>query len=369
MTEPVLSVRDLKVEFPTRRGTLTAIDGVSFDIAPGEILGVVGESGSGKTTLGKTLLGAYRPTSGQILYRGQDLATLPPRRWGRLRRDLQMVFQDPLSSFNPRFTIKSSLALPLRLHGMCTKDRIADEVASLLRRVGLGAEHGARYPHELSGGQLQRVAIARAISVEPRIIVADEAVSKLDVSVRAQVLNLLKRMNRETGVSLLFITHDLGVARFLCDRIAVMYFGRIVEIGTTDQVFGAPRHPYTLSLLRARGAAVATDADETGVHVVDPAQACNYAARCARRIAPCTTSRPGLAPAGAVHAAACFVPVSDETSPLRSARPRDPPAHEASAGGHLSPPKLSAKAESGDPESQTPALVALDSRLRGNERD
>jgi oligopeptide transport system ATP-binding protein len=325
--DAAMQVRDLTLDFGAARrfGTsrhfgggraLRALDAVSIDIAPGEILGVVGESGSGKTTLGKTLLGAYRPTSGQILYGGQDLAALPPRRWGRLRRDLQMVFQDPLSSFNPRFTINSSLALPLRLHGVCAKDRIADQVASLLRRVGLGAEHGARYPHELSGGQLQRVAIARAISVDPRIIVADEAVSKLDVSVRAQVLNLLKRMNRETGVGLLFITHDLGVARFLCDRIAVMYFGRIVEIGTTDEVFGAPRHPYTLSLLRARSAAVATEADETGVQVVDPAQACNYAARCGRRIASCTTSRPDLAP-DAAHAAACFVPLTERAPPLQ----------------------------------------------------
>jgi oligopeptide transport system ATP-binding protein len=354
IADAAMQVRDLTLDFGASRHfggkhTLRALDAVSIDVAPGEILGVVGESGSGKTTLGKTLLGAYRPTSGQILYGGQDLAVLPPRRWGRLRRDLQMVFQDPLSSFNPRFTIKSSLALPLRLHGVCAKSQIADQVAGLLRRVGLGPEHAARYPHELSGGQLQRVAIARAISVDPRIIVADEAVSKLDVSVRAQVLNLLKRMNRETGVSLLFITHDLGVARFLCDRIAVMYFGRIVEIGTTEQVFGAPRHPYTLSLLRARSAAgpVATDADETGVHIVDPAQACNYAARCARHIAPCITSRPELAPDGAAHAAACFVPVTDGTSHLLSARPR----------------------ERGDPESQTPALATLDSRVRGNERN
>jgi oligopeptide transport system ATP-binding protein len=315
-TDGAMRVRNLTLDFGVRRrfgapGALRALDSVSLDIAPGEIVGLVGESGSGKTTLGKTILGAFRPTAGQILYGGQDLAALPPRYWGRLRRDLQMVFQDPLSSFNPRFTIASSLALPLRLHGICPKDRIAEEVALLLRRVGLGAEHGTRYPHELSGGQLQRVAIARAISVHPRIIVADEAVSKLDVSVRAQVLNLLKRMNRETGVSLVFITHDLGVARFLCDRIAVMYFGRIVETGTTEQVFGDPRHPYTLSLLRARSAGpVATDADETGLVIADPAQACNYAARCARRIAACTETRPDLTSCGAAHAAACFVPLA-----------------------------------------------------------
>ena len=223
-----------------------------------------------------------------------------------------MIFQDPLSSFNPRFTIESSLSLPLRLHGICPKERIPDEVAALLKRVGLGPEHARRYPHELSGGQLQRVAVARAISVKPRIIVADEPVSKLDVSVRAQVLNLLKRMNRETGVSLVFITHDLGVARFLCDRIAVMYFGRIVEIGATEQVFGDPRHPYTLSLLRARSAApgaVVTDADEIRLEIADPAQACNYAPRCGRRIAACTQQRPPFIAQDQSHATACLVPI------------------------------------------------------------
>ena len=292
-----------------------ALDHVDLDITPGEVLGLVGESGSGKTTLGKTILGAYRPTAGQIFYRGRDLAALAPGRWGALRRDLQMVFQDPLSSFNPRFTIASSLALPLRLHRIFPRERIAAETANLLRRVGLGAEHAARYPHELSGGQLQRVAIARAISVAPRVIVADEAVSKLDVSVRAQILNLLKRMNRETGVSLVFITHDLGVARFICDRIAVMYFGRVIELGPTEQVFGAPRHPYTQALVQARSAGpVATDADEISLAIADPARACNYAARCVCRIETCTTVRPALQ-AGEAHAAACLVPVTAAGAP------------------------------------------------------
>ena len=312
-----MQVRELVLDFGAaqrfrKARLLRALDQVSLDIAPGEILGLVGESGSGKTTLGKTILGAYKPTAGRILFEGQDLAALPAGRWGLLRRDLQMVFQDPLSSFNPRFTIESSLSLPLRLHRICPEAGIPGEVAALLRRVGLGPEHAARYPHELSGGQLQRVAVARAISVKPRIIVADEPVSKLDVSVRAQVLNLLKRMNRETGVSLVFITHDLGVARFLCDRIAVMYFGRIVEIGATGQVFDDPRHPYTLSLLRARHAApgaVITDADEVPLAIADPARACNYASRCARRIAACTQERPALSAQPSGHASACFVPI------------------------------------------------------------
>jgi oligopeptide/dipeptide ABC transporter ATP-binding protein len=317
-SDATMQVRDLTLDFAAaqrfgKARSLRALDQVSLDIAAGEIVGLVGESGSGKTTLGKTILGAFKPSSGQILYQGHDLATLPLRSWGPLRRDLQMIFQDPLSSFNPRFTIESSLSLPLRLHDVCPKARISQEVAALLKRVGLGAEQARRYPHELSGGQLQRVAVARAISVKPRIIVADEPVSKLDVSVRAQVLNLLKRMNRETGVSLVFITHDLGVARFLCDRIAVMYFGRIVEIGATEKVFGDPRHPYTLSLLRARSAgpgAVVTDADEIRLEITDPAQACNYAPRCGRRIPACTQQRPPFTVQDESHATACLVPTA-----------------------------------------------------------
>jgi len=321
-SDAAMHVRGLVLDFgaPQRfRGArpLRALDSVDLDVAPGEILGLVGESGSGKTTLGKTILGAFKPTAGRVLYGARDLATLPTRSWGPLRRDLQMIFQDPLSSFNPRFTIESSLALPLRLHGICARASVSGEVAALLKRVGLGPEHASRYPHELSGGQLQRVAVARAISVKPRIIVADEPVSKLDVSVRAQVLNLLKRMNRETGVSLVFITHDLGVARFLYDRIALMYFGRIVEIGPTGAVFGDPRHPYTLSLLRARSAAsgvVITDADEVPIEIADPARACNYAPRCPRRTAACLQSRPAFTAQDPSHATACFVPIDGRTA-------------------------------------------------------
>lgn len=312
---PAMQVRDLSLDFRISRQLsgarlFRALDCVSLDIAQGEVIGLVGESGSGKTTLGKTILGVYPPTEGQIVYGGRNLAADGPAGWDPIRRDLQMVFQDPLSSFNPRFTIGSSLALPLKLHRICPSDRIESEVASLLTRVGLTPEHAARYPHELSGGQLQRVAIARAISVKPRIIVADEAVSKLDVSVRAQVLNLLKRMNRETGVSIVFITHDLGVARFLCDRIAVMFFGRIVELGPTEELFRNPQHPYTLSLVEARrshAAKVATDADESRVVAADATRACNYAARCARRVEACLKQRPPLE--GGDHAVACFAPV------------------------------------------------------------
>ena len=314
---PAMRLRDVTLDFRIRAGVgrdrmLRALDAVNLDVAPGEILGLVGESGSGKTTLGKTMLGVHRPTAGEILYRGADLASLSKKDWRPYRRDLQMVFQDPLSSFNPRFTIGSSLALPLALHGICARSEIPARVEALLTRVGLGGDHARRYPHELSGGQLQRVAIARAISVEPRIVVADEAVSKLDISVRAQVLNLLKRMNRETQAGLVFITHDLGVARFLCDRIAVMYFGRIVELGPTRAVFDAPRHPYTVTLLRAREhgrarAKIATDADESAAAIPDPVRACLYAPRCPRRLAKCLEERPRRT--SDAHSHACFNPV------------------------------------------------------------
>ena len=312
-----MQAKDLVLDFHAGgsiRGSKTfrALDHVDLDIAPGEIVGLVGESGSGKTTLGKAILGVHQPSSGRILYRGADLASLPTSAWSVFRRDLQMVFQDPLSSFNPRFTIHSSLALPLRLHQICPPDQVDAEVADLLTRVGLRPENAERFPHELSGGQLQRVAIARAISVRPKIIVADEAVSKLDVSVRAQVLNLLKRTNRETGASIVFITHDLGVARFLCDRIAVMFFGRIVEMGPTEEVFNTPCHPYTVSLLEARNSMPRndqSDCEESDIFPSDPECACNYIRRCSRRTETCLSNRPVLSSDESGHGTACFIPV------------------------------------------------------------
>jgi oligopeptide/dipeptide ABC transporter ATP-binding protein len=336
--QPLMGVRDLSLDFmvggrfsASRR--VRALDHVSLDIRPGEIIGLVGESGSGKTTLGRALLGMVKPSSGQIIYRGADLVGKGDSGWAPHRRELQMVFQDPLSSFNPRFTIASSLGLPLKLHSICPPSEIPTMIGDLLRRVGLRPEHGARYPHELSGGQLQRVAIARAISLNPSLIVADEAVSKLDVSVRAQVLNLLNRMNRETGTGLVFITHDLGVARFLCHRIAVMYFGRIVEIGPARELFDNPRHPYTQSLVQARHggqSAVVTDANEAALAIPDPAHACNYAPRCARRIGECLTRRPPLDAGPATHAGtasrafACFAPL-----PAGAPNPQGDTAHAA----------------------------------------
>jgi oligopeptide/dipeptide ABC transporter ATP-binding protein len=277
------------------RGVFRAVDSVSLAIAPGEVVGLVGESGSGKTTLAKTILRLYTPAGGALRFDGQDITTLGEGALRPIRRQMQMVFQDPLSSFNPRVRIAEALALPLRLHGRVAADQIDSKVGELLAQVGLGSQFRGRYPHEISGGQLQRVAIARALAVEPRLIVADEAVSKLDVSVRAQILNLLRDVQAATGVALLFITHDLRVARYLCDRIGVMFFGRIVELGTTEDVFARPRHPYTKALL----ATLHDDGEQLAV-LEAPAPAasggCRYRTRCPIVRPECRSHRPELAP-------------------------------------------------------------------------
>jgi oligopeptide/dipeptide ABC transporter ATP-binding protein len=313
---PLMRIENVTLEFPRSRkdGIVRAIDDVSLDIAPGEIVGLVGESGSGKTSLGKTMLGIYPTSAGHIWYEGLDLLKAGASALKPHRRDLQMVFQDPLSSFNPRFRIGDSMAVPLRLHNTCPGNAVEAEVGRLLERVGLSAQHARRFPHELSGGQLQRVAIARVLGIGPRLIVADEAVSKLDVSVRAQILNLLKAINRDIKVSLVFITHDLNVARFLCDRVAVMYFGRIVELGPSESIFSDPKHPYTQRLLEARRAGRVGDlADD----MADPApikqsaenlSSCNYRDRCPIRIDRCEVERPGLERSFNERRFACFNP-------------------------------------------------------------
>jgi peptide/nickel transport system ATP-binding protein len=253
--EPLFRVRDLAVTFPgsRTRAPFKALDDINFDIRPGEILGLVGESGSGKTTLGRALLRLYTPSAGEIVYRGRDITHLPERALRGIRRELQMVFQDPGGSFNPRKTMGASLAEALVMVN-CPRTQIEARSVALLERVGLTAAHSERYAHQLSGGQLQRVAVARAIALEPSMIVADEAVSKLDVSVRAGVLNLFKDIQAETGMAMVFITHDLDAARFMCDRIAVLLHGKLLEIGPTEQIFASPSHDYTRTLLASQGA-------------------------------------------------------------------------------------------------------------------
>ncbi len=259
-SEPVLRVRNLVKHFPVKGsgvvrrkvGTIHAVCDVSFDVHRAETLGIVGESGCGKSTTGRTILNLQPATAGQVLYGGQDVTTLRGTALRAVRRDLQLVFQDPYASLNPRMTVLDIVAEPLVIHGLGeSKADRRKTVQELLRVVGLNPEHGNRYAHEFSGGQRQRIGIARALALEPKVLVLDEPVSALDVSIQAGVINLLEALQDRMGLSYLFIAHDLSVVRHIADRVAVMYLGRIVEIGTRDALFEQPAHPYTRSLLSA----------------------------------------------------------------------------------------------------------------------
>src|SRR5579885_2192509 len=256
-SKTLLDVRDLKMHFPLTRGIVLqrvvgyvrAVDGVSFSIERGQTLGLVGESGSGKTTIGRTLVRLYKPTSGQMLFGDQDLAQLTGEDLRQLRRRVQMIFQDPFASLNPRYTIGSLIAEPMHIYRVASREEIRERTVELLKVVGLRPEYIDRYPHEFSGGQRQRIAVARALSINPEFIIADEPVSALDVSVRAQVLNLLQRLQSQFNLTYLFVSHDLSVVRHVADRIAVMYLGKIVELADRDELYAAPKHPYTKALL------------------------------------------------------------------------------------------------------------------------
>ncbi|MEV0373669.1 oligopeptide/dipeptide ABC transporter ATP-binding protein [Streptomyces sp. NPDC050636] len=252
ITEPLLSVRDLTMTFPGRRRSapVRAVDGITFHVAAGETLGLVGESGCGKSTTGRTIVRLLEPTAGSITYDRRDISHLSQRELKPLRQDLQMVFQDPHSSLNPRQTVARIISDPLLVQGSSAADA-RKRAVELMELVGLIPEHIDRYPHEFSGGQAQRIGIARALATGPRLVVADEPVSALDVSVQAQIVNLMERLQRELGLAYLFIAHDLSVVKRVCDRVAVMYLGRIVEIGPKERVYAAPAHPYTRALLSA----------------------------------------------------------------------------------------------------------------------
>ncbi|GAC1381721.1 MAG: dipeptide ABC transporter ATP-binding protein [Ktedonobacteraceae bacterium] len=258
-SKTLLDVRDLKMHFPLTKGIVLqrvvgyvrAVDGISFTIERGQTLGLVGESGSGKTTIGRTIIRLYKPTAGQILYGGKDLATMQGESLRAVRQQVQMVFQDPYSSLNPRYTIGSLIAEPMHIFHIGSNNEIREKTIELLKVVGLRPEYIDRYPHEFSGGQRQRIAVARALSINPEFIVADEPVSALDVSVRAQVLNLLQRLQGQFNLTYLFVSHDLSVVRHVADRIAVMYLGKIVELADRDELYLAPKHPYTKALLSA----------------------------------------------------------------------------------------------------------------------
>jgi peptide/nickel transport system ATP-binding protein/oligopeptide transport system ATP-binding protein len=260
IAEPLLSVRNLVKEFPIRSsglirkqvGVVQAVSDISFDIAPGETLGLVGESGCGKSTTSRAVLHLQPATSGQVMFAGHDLTKTPKTELRKLRRDMQLVFQDPFASLNPRITVNEIIAEPLRIHGLYgSKEQGAKQVADLMERVGLKPEHGNRYPHEFSGGQRQRIGIARALALKPKLLVLDEPVSALDVSIQAGVINLLEELQDEMGLAYLFVAHDLSVVRHIADRVAVMYLGKIVEIGPRDDLFDRPMHPYTQALISA----------------------------------------------------------------------------------------------------------------------
>ena len=259
MAEAFLQIENLKAHFPVesgvilrrRIGTVRAVDGVSFALARGEILGLVGESGCGKSTLGRTILQLIPPTEGTVVLAGKNLAGLSKQDLREARADFQMIFQDPYASLNPRMTVFDALAEAMRAHRKISASEINNRVAALMQKVGLSPRFVKKYPHEFSGGQRQRIAIARALAVEPKLIIADEPVSALDVSIQAQIINLLAKLSREMQLTLIFISHDLSVVKHISDRIAVMYLGRIVEMGPAAQVFEKPLHPYTKALVSA----------------------------------------------------------------------------------------------------------------------
>ena len=318
MSGPLLEVRDLVKHFPVRRGLfgrargqVRAVDGVSFEVGRGEVLGLVGESGCGKTTTGRCVLRLIEPSSGTIRFDGEDITRLPRRRLRPLRRRMQIVFQDPFSSLNPRLSVGSMLAEPLAIHGIARGAKARERVAELLELVGLAPDHARRYPHEFSGGQRQRLVVARALAVEPSLIVADEPVSALDVSIRAQILNLLRDLQRRLGLAYLFVAHDLAVVEHVSDRVAVMYLGRLVEVAGAADLYAAPRHPYTLSLLSAMPV---PDPDAVRRRVVlqgdvpspvHPPAGCRFHPRCPMARPRCSSEEPRLLEVQPGHLSAC----------------------------------------------------------------
>jgi peptide/nickel transport system ATP-binding protein len=324
MTEPLLKIDSLKVWFPISRslwahffkpqGYVKAVDGISFEMNRGEILGLAGESGCGKTSTAFTVLSLNTPTSGKVWFDGEDLHSFTGEALKNFRRKVQIIFQDPYQSLNPRFRVANSVAEPLVIHGLRDPQQRMERTLGAMRSAGLcpPEDYLERYPHELSGGQRQRIAIARGIVLNPSLLVADEPSSMLDVSVRAGILNLLKRYAKEDGVAILYISHDLGTIRYICDRTAIMYLGRIVEMGQTEKVITDPVHPYTRALIDSVPEINPTlkrpTADLLGKFIEEerPAHGCRFYPRCTKRVERCSLEEPELALVSEGHEAACF---------------------------------------------------------------
>ena len=320
MTKPLIEVRNLKMYFPVGtsflggRKLLKAVDDVSFDLFPGETFGLVGESGCGKTTVGRSLVRLYRPTGGQILLDGTDIAPLSERDVLPYRRRMQMIFQDPYASLNPRMTVSSIIGEPMRLQG-ASPDAIDARVRELIEQVGLKKDHLNRYPPEFSGGQRQRIGIARALSTRPEFIVCDEPISALDVSIQAQVINMLEDLQREMGITYLFVSHDLSMVRHISHRVGVMYLGHLVEVANVHDLYADMRHPYTMALLSAVPVAdpdLAANANRIILQgdvptPIDPPSGCPFRTRCRFSEKRCAETRPELREVAPGHLVACHL--------------------------------------------------------------
>ncbi len=320
MTDFLIQAEDLKVHFPIKKGILSrtagyvyAVDGVDFELRKGETLGIVGESGCGKSTAGLATMRLIEPTGGTVRWKGRDMNEMSPKEMRALRKEMQLIFQDPYSSLNPRMTVNQILSNPMDVHGMFTGSERADRLAFLLKTVGMNPDQGMRYPHEFSGGQRQRLGIARALSLNPSVIIGDEPVSALDVSIQAQIINLLMELKKTFDLSLIIISHDLAVVEYICDRIVVMYLGKVVETGCYSDIYSNPKHPYTQALLSA--VPIPDPRRKRQRHIltgdvpspINPPSGCRFHTRCPKAMDICSHEIPSVSHFGDGHQATCHL--------------------------------------------------------------